>query len=228
LENGGRLFLAAVRTPAVEDVVVVPHHQAGDRRQRLGHRFRREPVTIHLDIEAFELVQQTLPGIHRHPSLARQFIEAAQCRHCIPELIGVDLIATKQQHVQRLALVGHRQVPPDGVLVGDPLHVAGHGKAVAGVVADTQRLLPPRHRETPAPFLAGEAVFEDALVRLHRYCELVAEERSAADFAQPRGGHARTRGLPALGPGQRAGCRSAVVRDHDRDSPFLAHATSKT
>ena len=159
--------------PAVEDVVIVPHHHrrhAGEHGQELGTRVE---VQVALDEEAHRgplgrlvedvtvaLVERALrPGAQRRVSLAR--------------LVGVELIAPVQQ--QREGVDGvfvAKPAPHQVALLGHPRHVAVL-EPVARDVGEPRALADIGH-DVLAP-----AVEEVVRPLAHRQLEVVREETVA-------------------------------------------------
>ena len=125
LEQGAALHLRTVGAPAVEDIVVVPHHHRGHARHGLGGVQRRRPATpgravlaqpavgVQAQVVVLDLALQR--GVHRIAQLfvTRQPDPALERLDVFPDRIEIDLVAAHQHQVKALAalVVDLRLVP---------------------------------------------------------------------------------------------------------------------
>ena len=211
LQHVRRLLVVTIGTPAVEDVVVVPHHQRRDRRQQIGDRLWGEPPAVGLGVEGFESARQRRSGGCRLSFGTRPLVELGQFRNVAPQRVGVDLVAAQQQQVEGKARLLSGHASPRDVLVLGPAHVARNREAVARCIGDARVLPPPWEGDRPPRRLTGDDVRDRALRLLQGDGKVPGEHAHVARFSQRH----RRRRRDAVG-GQRAGCLVALVRNHDR------------
>ncbi|OPH19565.1 hypothetical protein FE88_19740 [Azospirillum brasilense] len=136
----GRHLLVRVGAPAIEDVVVVPHHHRGNaRRDRRGFRLAPDPQ-IEVEVKVFRLLRHGgSEGLVQAGGVG-PLLPGAEQRRPAPHRVGVELVAALQQQMEAFALMAAAQVTPQGVArrvePGDLLLVL---RPVAGDVGDPRR-----------------------------------------------------------------------------------------
>jgi hypothetical protein len=152
LEQRAVLHLAAVGAPAVEDVVVVPHHHRGHARERGGGVQRgrggrpglallgQPALLVEAEVVGLDLLVERGRHLERQLLRARQRHPVAQRLQLFPDGVEVDLVAAHEQHVEALQLaVVDAALVPELLLVeqlGRAAFVAG--RAQRAVVAEQQ------------------------------------------------------------------------------------------
>ena len=143
------LQILGVTAPAIEDVVVVPHHGARHPGQHEGDLGAAPLLAIELAIEAVELLHHGPGRLAFDLLLPVQLVPGLEGRHARPEGVRIDLISPHQQQGEGMGLVLRSQLVPHGVGGrggGEQLEV---GEAVAGGIAYPHLLLLARQMELP-------------------------------------------------------------------------------
>ncbi|TXT35847.1 MAG: hypothetical protein FD138_1197 [Planctomycetota bacterium] len=144
--------VGVVRTPAIEDVVIVPHHQRRDAGHHFGDRLGGPASAIDgLEIMLVDRLFELLGGLLFFLFGGIEIVPTLQLGHGSEDRVAINLIATHQQQVKMqpgtplgVLLVLLEQVRPTVKrrrIAGNALHGRRRRKAVARRESHLQRRL---------------------------------------------------------------------------------------
>jgi hypothetical protein len=161
LEDGALLPFCRPAAPAIEDVVIVPHHQGRHGGQDRGE-FRLTPQpAVAVEIVVRDRLRHRGREASRPTPPPGQSLPSGERRDLAPERVRIQLIATLQQQVKRIAGVPGRQMQPALVALLRCVPGVALLAAVAGGIGQAQRSA--RGRQVDRPALPPDPVFSAAV-----------------------------------------------------------------
>ena len=214
LEHRAFLPFLGPAPPAVEDVVVVPHHQRGDGGEERRDLGLGPDLSVAGEVEgvgAFGHGRRERRGVARPPG---QATPGGELGRILPDHVGVELVAALQQEVEGVARVLLGQLAPEGVARRRRWAVALIVVAVAGGVGDAAATC--RGGQANGPALPADRVAGGGCRAAQRQREVVAPEGVAAAHGEELRRH---RGTAARVQGRRRVVVVDRVVDHQGGKP---------